>query len=276
MSSCRGCAGWLPRLGLGYPGDSSWRSQRQGPCHTGPGKPSAGRREGGLRGSRRCHPRARSPSSAPSARDTLGLCCPQGARGPQLAGSGRAQGRKCPPPSSLCGPGEDGWGRRWLLRCPTSIPCLFRGKRTPHPKLGAEPEAPKEHPPVAQVGTLPAHLPGCRSEGRFLLVPLPIVGAESGNDRPPALAQRRARSETNPGFPGGLLAQNLPAKQEPRVQSWVGKAPWRRAWLPQYPRLENPVDRGGSQGSRTRLVAKQQEPLETTGPRLPARELRRV
>ena len=37
------------------------------------------------------------------------------------------------------------------------------------------------------------------------------------------------------GFPGSPVVKNLPAvqeTQESRVQSWVGKIPWRRAWQP--------------------------------------------
>ena len=37
------------------------------------------------------------------------------------------------------------------------------------------------------------------------------------------------------GFPGSPLVKNLPAvqeTQESRVQSWVGKIPWRRKWQP--------------------------------------------
>lgn len=70
--------------------------------------------------------------------------------------------------SSLCGPGEERvGGGGGFSGAPTNIPCLFRGKRTPlTPKLGAEPEAPKEHPPVAQVwGHSGPPLPGPAPRG---------------------------------------------------------------------------------------------------------------
>ena len=34
------------------------------------------------------------------------------------------------------------------------------------------------------------------------------------------------------GFPGGLDAKVSATMQETQVQSWVGKIPWRREWLP--------------------------------------------
>ena len=34
------------------------------------------------------------------------------------------------------------------------------------------------------------------------------------------------------GFPGCSDSKNLPAVQETRVQTLVGKIPWRREWLP--------------------------------------------
>ena len=42
------------------------------------------------------------------------------------------------------------------------------------------------------------------------------------------------------------MLKNLPAKQETRVDSWVGKTLWRREWqaTPVF-LLENPMDRGG-------------------------------
>ena len=50
------------------------------------------------------------------------------------------------------------------------------------------------------------------------------------------------------GSPGGSVAKNPPAGQEPQemgVPSRVGKIPWRRAWQPlQYSCRENPTDRG--------------------------------
>ena len=33
-------------------------------------------------------------------------------------------------------------------------------------------------------------------------------------------------------FPGDSVVKNLPAMQETRVQSLVGKIPWRRKWQP--------------------------------------------
>ena len=49
-------------------------------------------------------------------------------------------------------------------------------------------------------------------------------------------------------FKASLVAQmvkNLPAVQETRVPSWVGKIPWRREWLP------TPVLPGESHGQRS-------------------------
>ena len=34
------------------------------------------------------------------------------------------------------------------------------------------------------------------------------------------------------GFPGGSVVKNLPAMQETRVRSLIGKIPWRRKWQP--------------------------------------------
>ena len=44
------------------------------------------------------------------------------------------------------------------------------------------------------------------------------------------------------------MVRGLPVVQETRVQSWVGKIPWRRECNPfKYSCLENPMDRGAWQ-----------------------------
>ena len=132
---------WLAApAGTGYPGDSDLREippRGRAPATRAPGNPPGSGREA-LRGSSRCHPRARASSRAKCPRHSWPLLSTGSTCGPQLAGSGRAQGRKCPPlPAPCVDLGRNGWGGGGFSGAPTNIPCLFRGKRTPHPQAGS-------------------------------------------------------------------------------------------------------------------------------------------
>ena len=84
--------------------------------------------------------------------------------GPGPAGSDQAEGwkcsRRCWLPAWTLGSRGSGGGGLTGAPPPANIPHLFRGRRSPPPALGAEPDPPKEHASGAQGGQLPARLPG--------------------------------------------------------------------------------------------------------------------
>lgn len=156
---------WLAApAGTGCPGDSDLREippQEAGPLPHGPQETLRGA------GGRRCEAQAdatpeRRPPPAPSARDTLGLCCPQGARVVHswwaVAEPKAGSALHCRLPVWTWG----GTGGEEVASpvSPRTSRVSSEGGGPLTPELGAEPEAPKEHPPVAQVGTLLARLPG--------------------------------------------------------------------------------------------------------------------
>ena len=60
------------------------------------------------------------------------------------------------------------------------------------------------------------------------------------------------------GFPGGSAVKNHLQCRRYRLDSLVGKIPWRRHGNPvQYSCLENPMDRGAQQASVHRVTKSQ-------------------
>ena len=259
----RECAGCLPQLGQDAPVTVTWgRSPPEaGALPRGPQETLWGA------GRRLCEAQAdatseRGPPPAPSPRDTLGLCCPQRARvvhgwravtEPQAGSAPAIAG-------SLCRPGEERVGRRWLHRCPCEHPTSFPREEDPStPSWEQSRRRPKSIHPWPRWGHSQPASPALRSEGRFLLVSLPAVGAESGNDGPPAPGPRAGCSETNPGFPGGKESTCQAGAMGPIPGS--ERCPGGGHDHPlQYSHLENPRDRGAWRAavhrvskSRTRL-----------------------